>query len=220
MTDQGGEFVGLKKLGEKYGFHYYTSRQPDTKAAIAERVIRTLKGKLYRYMTASHGYKYLDKLDEVVRAYNTTVHSSTGLPPSGGNRSVEEKVRKTLFPPERKTRRFKHPIGDTVRIVKAPGMRKLGYVPNWRREIFTIEKQIASDPVRYELKDAKNRVIEGTFYEPELQKVKDPGVYRVQKILRSKKVKGKTHYLIRWAGHGPEYDSWEPKSNIVVGGKP
>ena len=36
----------------------------------------------------------------------------------------------------------------------------------------------------------------------------NPGEYAVEKVLDSKKVKGKQQYLVRWSGYPSEYDSW------------
>ena len=42
----------------------------------------------------------------------------------------------------------------------------------------------------------------------------DEGMYRVERILKSKVVRGRTLYLVRWEGYGEEDDSWEDEANI------
>ena len=42
----------------------------------AERFIRTLKNKLYKYMTSMSKNMYIDKLDDIVNKYNNTYHST------------------------------------------------------------------------------------------------------------------------------------------------
>merc|ERR550534_3211801 len=41
--------------------------------------------------------------------------------------------------------------------------------------------------------------------------------YEVEKILKTKKTKSGQKYLIKWAGFGPEHDSWEPEENLPKG---
>ena len=51
--------------------------------------------------------------------------------------------------------------------------------------------------------------IEGGFYEEELQKVTDQEIYRVEEVLKEKKVHGgKTLYLVKWKGWPSKFNSW------------
>ena len=65
------------------------------------------------------------------------------------------------------------------------------YLPNYREEMFTIYKRFARQVPVYKLKDDAGEILEGTFYELELQKIiKYDDVYRGEKILRKRKRKG------------------------------
>ena len=44
------------------------------KSVVAERFIRTLKNKIYKYMTAISRNVYIDKLDDIVNEYKNTYH--------------------------------------------------------------------------------------------------------------------------------------------------
>ena len=44
------------------------------KSAVAERFIRTLKNKFFKYMTAISKNIYFDVLDDIVDKYNNTVY--------------------------------------------------------------------------------------------------------------------------------------------------
>ena len=48
------------------------STQNNEKSVIAERFIRTLKNKIYKYMNLISKNVYIDKLDEIVNKYNNT----------------------------------------------------------------------------------------------------------------------------------------------------
>ena len=55
---------------EKYSTHN------EGKFFIAERFIRTLKIKIYKYMTLFSKNTYFDKLDDIFNKYNNTYHST------------------------------------------------------------------------------------------------------------------------------------------------
>ncbi|XP_026762679.1 heterochromatin protein 1-like [Galleria mellonella] len=38
--------------------------------------------------------------------------------------------------------------------------------------------------------------------------------YEVEKVIDSKKIKGKLHYLIRWKGYSADSDTWEPENTL------
>ena len=51
------------------------SAQNEGKSVVAERFIRTLKTKIYKYITSISTNVFIDKLDETVNKYNNTYHN-------------------------------------------------------------------------------------------------------------------------------------------------
>ena len=51
------------------------------KYIVAERLIRTLKNKIYKYMTSISKNVYIDKLDDIVNRYNNTYNRSIKIKP-------------------------------------------------------------------------------------------------------------------------------------------
>ena len=58
---------------------YWTHNEE--KSVIAERFIRTLKRKIYKYMTSISKNVCIDKLDDIVNKYNNTYHSTIKMQP-------------------------------------------------------------------------------------------------------------------------------------------
>ena len=57
------------------------STNNEKKSVIAERFIRTLKTKIYKYMTSISKNVYIDKLDDTVKEYNNKYHTSIKMKP-------------------------------------------------------------------------------------------------------------------------------------------
>lgn len=72
-TDQGKEFYNssMKRLLEKYGINLYSTFS-NLKASIVERLIRTIKRKLYSHFSLHGNYKWLQILPEIIDQYNNT----------------------------------------------------------------------------------------------------------------------------------------------------
>ena len=51
------------------------------KSVVAERFIRTLKTKIYKYMTSVSKNVYIDKADDIVDEYNNTYHRTIKMKP-------------------------------------------------------------------------------------------------------------------------------------------
>ena len=59
------------------------STHNEGKSVVAERFIRTLKSKIYKYMTSISKNVYIDKLDDIVDEYNNTYHTTMKMKPAG-----------------------------------------------------------------------------------------------------------------------------------------
>ena len=79
------------------------------KSEVAERLIRTLKGKINEKMTARNSHFYLDYSHKLVDEYNSTYHRSSGKKPIDADYSVLTEEIET----NPKARKFK--VGDRVR---------------------------------------------------------------------------------------------------------
>ena len=149
-------------------------------------------------------------LHDLVDSYNNTYHRSIGRAPATVSLLNVGTVRRKLYGgiTSTVTKKFKFHVGDHVRLSLCKNLFKKGYKMNWTEEIFQITRQLSRTLVVYTVPDLLERPIKGTFYEEELQKVKRPDIFRIEKVLKKRTKNKKTEYLVRWSGHGPDFDSW------------
>lgn len=81
----------------------------------------------------------------------------------------------------------------------------------WSNEHFKIRKVKPTNPRTYLLVDEQGNDIEGGFYELELQKVKYPDVYLVEKVLKRRG----SMIFVKWLGLDNTHNSWISKNAIV-----
>ena len=81
-VDKESEFYNnsFKKWLQDNNIIMYSTNN-ERKPVIAERFIRTLKKKIYKYMTSISKNVYIDKLDDIVKEYNNTYHTSIKMKP-------------------------------------------------------------------------------------------------------------------------------------------
>lgn len=208
QSDNGTEFYNkiFGALMKKHNINHY-STYSTTKAAIVERVIRTLKSWLYKEFSVRGKYKWIDILSNITTKYNNKVHSTTGKKPT----DVTSTTRLTAYNHIKIFLKPKFRIGDSVRISKFKGIFEKGYTANFSTELFKVVKINVTNPTTYLLEDLTGRPIKGCFYEMELQKSKHPDVYLVEKILRKKGNK----IFVKWLGLPEEHNSWINKTAIV-----
>ena len=132
---------------------------------LPERFIRTLKNKIYKYITSIPKKVYIDKLDDIVNKYNNTYHKKIKMKPVD--------VKSSAYIDSSKENNYKNPkskVGDIVIIWEYKNIFGKGYVPNWSVEVFVIKKVKNTVPWTYFISDLKGEEIVGTFYKKELQK--------------------------------------------------
>ena len=135
-VEKGREFYNrsLKPWLEKNDIEIYATHN-EGKFVLAERFIRTLKNKNYKYMTSISKNVYIDQLDDIVNKYNNTCHRTIKMKPVNVKQSIYIDSSKEINDEDPK---FK--IGDIVRISKYTNIFAKVYVPNCYEEVFVIKK--------------------------------------------------------------------------------
>ena len=135
-VDKGSEFYNayFEKWLRDNDFVMYSTHN-EGKSVVAERFIRTLKSKIYKYMTSIPKNVYINKIDDIVNEYNNTFHTTIKMKPiDGKNNTYINSSKKINY----KDPKFK--VGDRVRISKYKNIFAKGYMPNWNEEVFVIKK--------------------------------------------------------------------------------
>ena len=156
------------------------STNNEGKSVIAERFIRTLKTKIYKYMTEISKNVYIDKLDDIVKEYNNTYHTTIKMKPVDVKNNTYIDSNKEV---NDKDPKFK--VGDHVRISKYKNIFAKGYMPNCSEEIFVTKKVKNTVPWTYVINDLNGEEIIGTFYEKELQGTNQQE-FRIEKVIKRK----------------------------------
>ena len=126
-ADKGSEFYNnsFKKWLKDNDIEMYLIHN-EGKSVVAERFIRTLKTKIYKYMTSVSKNVYIDKIDDIVSEYNNTYHRTIKMKPVDVKDNTYVDSKKEV---NGKDPKFK--VGDRVRISKYKNIFVKGYTPNW-----------------------------------------------------------------------------------------
>jgi hypothetical protein len=211
--DKGGEFLNndFKKFCNDNDINMYHTFG-ESKAVYIERFNRTLKQRINNYFLENNTNRYIDKLDDIIDNYNNTKHSSTNKTPYSvyyGNEKPE--VNYYIGGSDEP----KYKIGDYVRISRVKGVFEKGYAPKWSKEVFkisSIDKQ--QDPIMYQIEDQLKEKIEGKFYEPELQKTLLKDFSMIEKVIRTKTVKGVKMYYVKYDGYDDKFNEWVNEEQV------
>jgi len=222
QTDQGTEFYNahVKHLLDNYDIELFSVKS-SVKCAMVERWNRTLKSKLWKVFTSRNSHRWLDVLPNVVHAYNHKKHRTINRAPASVNKENAMEVWEHLYGNDERhknTLKKKLNKGDVVRISAAKGQFEKGYLPNWSREEFTVDKVDTKFlPTMLSLKDYGGNPIDGKFYEEEVQRIiRDPDddTYDIEKVIRQKRKDGEQWYLVKWLGYDNSFNSWIRKRDV------
>ena len=180
-VDQGRECYNnvFKKWLNNKDIEMYSTYN-EGKSIIVERFRKTLKHKIYKYMTSISKNVYWDVLDDIVDDYNNTYHRTIKIKPidvwddSFAEYNEESNVKDPKFK-----------VGDHVRISKYKNIYAKGYAPNLSEEIFVVKKIKNTVPWTYIISDLNGEEIVGSFYDKELQTT-NKKEFRIEKVIKRK----------------------------------
>lgn len=221
QTDRGREFLNkpMKSLCTTYKIlHFVTSNT--VKAALVERFNRTLKTKMWRYLTDHNTYRYIDILPDLLHSYNRTYHSTIRCRPVDVTKHNALKIWRNIYGAYAAGKKIKPTlnIGDHVRISKHKGVFAKGYEQSYTDEIFTIYGiNTKGNKPLYKLKDLSGDAIEGSFYIEEVQRVPHDQhrVYKIEQIIKKKRIGGKTLCFVKWRGYPKKFNSWIEEKQLI-----
>ena len=136
----------------------------ETKAAIAERTIRSLKNILYCCME-DYRYKYIPKIAQFIATMNSRNTRSKGMKP---NHVKNSDFMSKLYCKLLREKKSKFGFADRVRSSKYDLPFTKGYKPQFTQEIFEVVALATKKPPTYTIKDEQEEVLRGKYYEKEL----------------------------------------------------
>ncbi|KAL3114342.1 hypothetical protein niasHT_011743 [Heterodera trifolii] len=188
------------------------------KASVAERAIRNVKQRLYRYFAEKETLNWVDAVQKIVDGINSSPSRVHGMRPIDVDFSNAQKVWKRMYRPlsfSKKTPRFRK--DEFVRMSREKGQFEKGYLPNYGDEILEIDEVLkAVRPIRYKLRDEHGEKFKGSFYDQELARVRKDAEtsYRIEKVYRKRKrTDGTTEMLVKFIGYPTR--EWIHESQLV-----
>lgn len=230
VFDRGSEFTSheFKNYCVAHGIAFYA---PDTSihGAFIERFNRTFQNLVYSYMTEHETNRYVTRtmpdgstirlIPLFVETYNNRRHRMIGVTPHQAETmpELEIQIQKRLnsYHDKIKKQTPKFSVGDQVRIAKMKGKFSRGYHEQASQEVFKIHaiKTNMKIPL-YVLSNYRgDEIIKGSFYDFELVKV-EGDMFRIEKILKRRKYRGKKQIFVKWKGFDDTYSSWIDANTI------
>ena len=136
------------------------------------------------------------------------------MKPAEVNKNNENYIKENIYTYNKTSKIPKFKIGDLVRISlkRRDVFDKPSSNIKWSEELFKIYSINNSNVITYKIKDLNGEIIEGFFYERELQKTKNTSeVCIIENIIR----KNKNKYLVKWRNYSNDFNSWIDKDDII-----
>jgi len=220
VADKGSElrnkfFINFCKQKKINFFHNNTS----VHCSFIERFNRTIQNKLYKYMSEHETRRYIDKLDDFERSYNSSFHRAIGMPPEEADKAQnQEKVSIELSRYYSRVTKEKprYEVNQLVRLALQKTAFHRGYKEQSNYEVFNIYKINTKMPkplYHLETYDKKEK-LEGGFYAHEITPV-NSDIFRVEKVIKTRRRGRRVEHLVRWKGYSSEHDSWVKDSDIA-----
>ena len=183
------------------------------KAVVIERFNRSLRELMMKEFVKNNNTIWYNILPKLIKIYNNRYHSTIKMKPIEVNKSNEKYIKENIYGYNKTTKNLKFKINDLVRISlkKRPIFDKPSANIKWSEELFKIHSINKSNVITYKIKDLNDEIMEGIFYERELQKTKNTGVYIIEKIIQ----KNKNKYLVKWRNYSNDFNSWVDKDDII-----
>ena len=161
---------------------YYTFS--NLKAVFIERFNRSLRELMMKEFVKDNDIIWYNILSNLVKTYNNQYNRSIKMKPIDFTKSNEKYIKDNFYTYDETNKIDKFKVNDLVRI--SLKRRELFDKPSgnikWSEELFKIHSIKKSDVITYKIKDMNNEVIQGIFYEKELQKTKNTtGEYIIEK---------------------------------------
>lgn len=220
--DRGSEFLNriVSNFFRDENINDYNSFAP-YKSNYVERLIRTLKRKLYVIMQSKGTRAWQRYLPDVMSTYNNTVHSSIDKAPAAVRKRDESDIwfrtKHKNFAKAPLPSSYVFELNDAVKINKIrENFAKEFYENNSPRIYFISHRAKPAGIQRYKLKDERNRSLPGTYSTQQLQlvRVNADTRYRIEKILHRKRINNVPHTYVKWFGYPKEFNSYVPASEV------
>ena len=157
------------------------------KAVVIERFNRSLRELMMKHFVKNNNTVWYNILPKLIKIY----HSTIKMKPIQVNKSNEKYIKENVYTYDKTNKNPKFKINDLVRISlkRRELFDKASANIKWSEELFKIHSINKSNVITYKIKDLNDEIIEGIFYERELQKSKNTSeVYVIEKLFKKTKI--------------------------------
>ena len=152
---------------KRHGIQHFAS-ESEQKAAVVERFNRTIKTRIWTYLSDRGPVRWVDVIQDLVDAYNHSRHRSIGMAPADVQKNDENRLWVRLFGDGDNYLKPLIPQGAMVRASSHKTIFDKGYMPNWTKEHFTVSQTVP--PKRgtkrrvYKLVNYNDEAVKGSWY--------------------------------------------------------